>query len=461
MTRLRAMLSVLGVAIGAACVAYWTPACDDSIDDKKPLPPLPIVPEGAIPRLLSAAPLPEAEHSLIAKPVIAADREHRVVVAQDGLSGLSLLIGWRAGDDNRWSAWQTLEKWPAEAHFVGDPWIQTDRRGRFFLVHTCLDGGILAIRRSTDFAATWSAAREIAKLADRPVVGISPSGKHLVIAASMVEVRNNTPNKAINLPLHDPQREETLAASTRNFAGVFVSPDHGRNWKRISGPLAETHAVPFSVICDDEGRIAGGWIAAKGYARFNVPAASRSVVCSTTDHGETWTETELVANLQPDRMHPFTGERFPVLALDSAGIVHCAYVEALAKALFVTQSDNWSRWKKALLLSSQTAEEIRMPAIAALGPMVHVTWMERRDGHWQMWYRGSRNHGETWSEALMVSPPHASATLIDEVGFDQPLDDDQSCIADDGAGTVFVVWTVLRSGRAGAGRIWLATVKWQ
>lgn len=457
MSRARATFSVIGVILLCIAITAYNESNDDSREDVLPLPSPPTVPEGATPQFWSSTPLPEAEWSIVAKPVIAADREHLVVVAQNAQGELSRLIAWRSGNRSTSSDWQPLENWPAKARFNGDPWMQTDGRGRFFLVHTTLDGGTLAVRRSNDFAENWSTPQEVAQRADRPVLGISPSGKHLVIAASMVEDRENAPK--IVLRGDDPQLQEKLAALTRHFAGIFVSQDRGRTWKRAPGPLPETHAIPFSVVCDDEGRIASAWIAARGIARFNAPRNSRSIVCATRDGGKKWTETELVADLQPDRMHPFNGERFPVLALGPTGVVHVAYVETLAKALWVRSSENWEQWKTPIRLSSDSAEEIRMPAIATSGAMVHVTWMERRNGRWQTWYRGSRNHGKAWSERLLLSPQNESSTLIDELGFDAPADDDQSCITDDGAGTVYVVWTVW--GRNASSRIWLASIKWQ
>jgi hypothetical protein len=458
MRRLRTTMSAIGAVLLCAAIAiYWHTADDDPVADGTPLPEPPVVPENAVPLCVSSAPLPAAEGTYEAKPVVAADREHRIVVAQDLLADDWRLVQWHSAAGQRWAAPRTLENPPTASRFVGDPWVETDRRGRFYLVDTFLSG--LVFWRSTDFGRTWKLPLTIAQRADRPVMGASRDGKHLVIAASLGEgtgVVTTTP-----LDANDPQFAAKIAASTRFSTGVFWSQDQGRNWRRLPGPLKGWHAIPFSVIIDDEGRIASSWIAAQGEQRN-----SRSVVCSTTDHGQSWSETELVRDLQPDRNHPFNGERFPVLALSSTGTLHVAYVESLAKGLAVRQSDDWNRWANSRRLSDEAvpegpAEEVRMPAIAALGPMVHVSWIERRNGRWQMYYRGSRDRGQSWSKRLRLSVPHASSTLIDQQGFRLTSDDDQTCVADDGAGTVHVVWAVRGAGPSVPSRIWHARIKWQ
>ncbi len=79
--------------------------------------------------------------------------------------------------------------------------------------------------------------------------------------------------------------------------------------------------------------------------------------------------------------------------------------------------------------------------------MVHLIWMERQNGCWQTYYRGSKDHGRSWSEPLRVSTPHAGIELVKDAGFDRVSDDDRSSITDDGTGTAHAVWSVL-SGSA-------------
>ena len=186
----RTVSVIVAVLLCTAIITYWNWADGDSVKDGDPPTPAPTVPQTATPSLVSSSPLPVAERSS-AKPVIAADRAHRIVVAQDvvGFPFESRLVQWRSDNGFRWSDPLPLKDWPPESHVLFDPWIETDRRGRYYLVHGSLfgDGGSLVFRRSTDSAQTWSFLKEVAKGADRPVLGISPSGKHLVIAASLAE----------------------------------------------------------------------------------------------------------------------------------------------------------------------------------------------------------------------------------------------------------------------------------
>jgi hypothetical protein len=77
-------VSVFGaVLLGAVIVIFRNSAGDKSVDDGKPLPNPALVPEDASPLLVSSSPLPATDRQYVAKPVIAADHEHRTVVAQD------------------------------------------------------------------------------------------------------------------------------------------------------------------------------------------------------------------------------------------------------------------------------------------------------------------------------------------------------------------------------------------
>jgi hypothetical protein len=250
----------------------------------------------------------------------------------------------------------------------------------------------------------------------------------------------------------DPQLAAKLAAAVRFFSGVFVSADRGGNWEQLPGPLGDTHAIPFSAVVDDAGRVAVSLVAEGG--------GSWSFVCTTADRGRTWSEFELVAGLQPDRPHPFNGERFPVLAAGGDGSLHAAYVGAGAKGLFVRTSRDWKAWADPVRLTEGDVAEVRMPAVAARGPLVHVTWLERRGGRWQAYYRGSRDGGRSWSDKVLLSVPHAGSQLVGDDGFDRVSDDDQTSVTDDGSGTAHAVW-VVRGRRPGAGVVWHAVVRWQ
>ncbi len=427
--------------------------CRQPTEDLSPLPASRPLAEHARPILVDSGPLPETGDQP-AKPVVVADHEHRVqVIAMDVRELEARLTFWKSSDGGRsWQAPIALENWPTNSRFMADPWLQADRRGRVYLVHTAVAGMPLVLRTSTDAGRSWSNLRKIADHADRPVLGISPNGRQLVIAASMSERTAEYPTEPLDG--NDPLLKTKIKAAFRHHIGIYTSEDSGRSWTRRPEPLGSRHAIAFSVVIDDTGRIAcSGVVEGQG---------ARSVVCMTTDHGETWRETELAGNLQPDRDHPFNGERFPVLALDGAGGLHTAFVGALGKELFVRRNEAWQQWQTAVKLSSDEVEAVRMPAIAAWGPMVHVIWMQRQSGRWQTYYRGSRDSGRNWSEKLLLSLPNANSELVNHTGFERVSDDDQSSITDDGTGSAHAVWSVISSNTSNTpDRVWHAKIEWR
>jgi len=363
------------------------------------------------------------------------------------------LVQWATKDGGRaWRGPIALDDRAAAPGLIGDPWLQTDRRGRFFLVHADLPGGRLTFQRLVEPSSSWSEPGIVAGRADRPVLGISPDGKRLAIAASISAPTADYPRTPLDG--NDPQLRAKLAAAFRFDLGVYQSDDRGRSWAKLIPPPARAHAIPFSVVIDDAGRLACSCVVEGG--------GSRSVVFSTSDRGGVWTEEELVPSLQPDRDHPFNGERFPVLAQDGLAALHAAYVGGLGRGLYVRRCGDGRGWGEPALLSSNPPAEARMPAIDAKGSMVHVSWMERAGGRWRVLYRGSRDHGRNWSDPIVLSVPSPDSPLVDEEGFEGLTDDDQSCVVDDGTGTAHIVWSVVSPRPAeGPGKVWRAKVAWR
>jgi hypothetical protein len=440
----------LGVVGGVAGVCWWL-----NLDEpaEPPLSPPLLVPVDARPGLVSAAVLPAARGGAYAKPVVAADAEGRTVVAQELGAGVSSrIVQWRNEGGRGWSEGVGLVNSPADESFVGDPWLTTDRRQRFCLVHIGLNSGTLMLRRSTDGAKSWLPPQRLTEGADRPVIGSSPDGRRLVIAAGLA--RRKGPQETLRGD--DPQLREKVEAAVSYSAGVFVSRNRGRSWEQLPAPLGEAHSIPFSAAIDDGGRIVGAWISRPRGA----DARTRSVVCSISDGGRSWIETELVADLQSDRKHPFNGARFPVAAVSARGVAHVAYVDSLGTELCSRRRVNGESWASAVRHSSEAAEEVRLPAIGTWGTMVHLTWMERRADRWQLHYRGSRDDGETWSERLVIADPETRSAAVDGQGCFLSSDDDQTSIVDDGAGSVHIVWSARPSGSAPP-QIRYAIVRWR
>jgi hypothetical protein len=141
--------------------------------------------------------------------------------------------------------------------------------------------------------------------------------------------------------------------------------------------------------------------------------------------------------------------------------LQAVYVQPGGTALFTKFSQDWMSWSDPIRLSADGLSEVRLPAIAAAGDMVHATWMERVGDRYQIRYRGSKDAGANWSAPLTLSPSREDSAHVDAPGFEIVSDDDQTALADDGAGTAHAVWAVSAKSPAGGHTIWHAEVQWQ
>ena len=433
------LLWIGGLLVLVILASIWRQAFHDPfiVSLAEPLP-YPGVLKSGSPVLVRSNQLPSAPGFQSPKPVIAADRNGTVVVLAHGIVNHPLasdILAWRSIDrGDTWLPPKNLTSRSTAGDFRFDPWIETDRRGHYYSVYCSRSDGLTIFRRSADSGVSWSQELPIRWVhGDRPVLGISPNGRRIVIAASMSEPIVGTPatpldGSALNL-------RELLRARFRRYSGVFLSNDFGKSWQRLQPPFGENiQAIPFSVVIDNERQIAAAWIV-EG-------EDSTSRISVTDDQGRTWHNTLLVESLQSDRPHPFNGERFPVIAQDDSGVLHTAFISAKAEKLLTRYSSDGRTWSDATQHSQGTAEEVRMAAIDAIGPMVHVMWMERRDRTWQVYYRGSFDHGKTWIDSICLSNSMQleNGTTVD--GFQIYGDDDQSCLRDDGQGRVHAVWSL-------------------
>ena len=402
-----------------------------------PIAPYRVPDQNEQPALVQAAELPPLDGFESPKPVVSADGQGNVVVVayavQEKLLAIDI-VAWRSIDRGKtWEQPENITRMAAQGEVNFDPWLDTDGRGHYYIVHGLRSDGHPLIRRSKDAGKTWSDPLPIPwKHCDRPVLGVSPNGKQLVVAAAMSEPVANAPK---TLDGNDPDLAAKVRASILHSSGVFLSGDHGNSWERMPDPFGhDQHAIPFSVVIDDRDRVAASWIIEGN--------GSWSAVSVSQDRGRTWSITTLVDSLQPDRPHPFNGERYPVLDIDGSNELHVAYVTSGATGLMVQRSRNWKSWENSVSLSNKAAEEVRLAAIDACGPMVHVMWMERIGKTWQAYYRGSSNHGVAWSAPCCLSE---SFVLLDSSvsnGFQIYGDDDQSSLRDDGLGRIHAVWCV-------------------
>lgn len=136
------------------------------------------------------------------------------------------------------------------------------------------------------------------------------------------------------------------------------------------------------------------------------------------------------------------------------------YVEAGGKAISFRTSLNWHEWSTPIQLSPSGLEEVRFPAIAASGNVVHAIWMELAGAKYHMRYRGSADGGAVWSTPLTLSRPHAASKLITAEGFNIVSDDDQTCVTDDGRGTAHAVWAVGGGKGSTEYEVWHSVINW-
>ncbi len=411
-------------------------------------PPTPTVPHDAQPVHVHTIQLPPLPGFRSPKPVVAADPTGNVAVVAYGIpndSG-SDILAWHSCDrGSSWAMPANLTGQASAGEVSFDPWLVTDRRGRFYCIHSRTSDGRPRLWRSRDGGLTWSETPPIESgWCDRPVVAISSDGRRIAVAVSLSEKTDQFPMGPLNGD--DPDLRAKMEAATRQSGGIFLSEDYGNSWKQLASPFDDEHAIPFAAALDDSGRIAATWIVAGD--------GSRSVITVSDRQGQRWVETPLVKAVQADREHPFNGERFPVLALDGRSSLHVAYVSAGATALMMRQSCDWRTWNDARPLSSDSAEEVRMAALNACGGMVHVTWMERVGASWHTYYCGSRDYGVTWSDAQCLSAEVSLPDGTTAKGFQINSDDDQSSVFDDGTGRAHAVW-----GMRG-GRVAHAIVEW-
>ena len=440
-----AVIVLIVAAIAALLLWHRPPPWFDAIP---PASPYSSPHRDSEPSVMETCTLPSLANYTPSKPVVAADEAHVVVVAQGMVNDplRSDMLVWRSSDGGEtWNRPDNVAPQARGGEFYFDPWLETDGHGHFYFVYGLSSDKRPMIRRSKDAAQTWSDALPINwKGCDRPVLAISPNGRRLAVAACMGEKSGTHPSRrsgSSNLNL-----EEKYRAAFRYYAGVFVSRDHGSKWEKWPSPFDNEQAIPFAIVIDDVERVAASWIIAG--------EGSRSVVSVSENRGRSWATILMAESLQPDRAHPFNGERFPVMALDEQSNLHVAYVATRGTEVIVRRSADWRSWGSAASLSSDAAEEVRMAAIDACGPMVHVTWMERFGASWHAYYRGSRDYGETWSKPCCLSKAIVLLDSSPSGGFQISSDDDQSSVRDDGLGRVHAVWSTRGGG------VMHAIVKW-
>jgi hypothetical protein len=188
------------------------------------------------------------------------------------------------------------------------------------------------------------------------------------------------------------------------------------------------------------------------------------VVSTTKDAGKTWKDSYL-------ETYPHSQIREEVnwlgaspgmaLALDGSGAAHAVYCYPARNKkdyrLLYRRSTDLETWSDPVSLSSGDADNCRgFPAITAAGDRVHVTWMERSGGLFNVWYRGSIDRGKHWSKPIRLSRPERPTELLTAEGFKEPGGHYMG-LAEDGRGTAHAAWGVGQGNSSG--EIWHCAIR--
>jgi dipeptidyl aminopeptidase/acylaminoacyl peptidase len=381
------------------------------------------------------------------EPSVAAHPGGRVLVAAMDYSGnkpndsRASLIAWRSGD--RGATWSEPRSIGNERDQRADVWLQADPRGGFLAAYLQAQGRAEAglpckavFQRSEDGGETWKEARVLGRDADRTVLAMSPSGRHLAVAF----VKGG-------------------------LAVVLRSEDRGEHWQKVPRGVVDRTRAMSGLGVNDDGAIAAAWTVESAIRGLDDrPHWVRKLVVTTTkDDGGTWKDVQLGSYTDSQVGGPFGGDGEGLaLALDGSGVAHAVHCYPAGHKkdyrLLYRRSTDLQTWSDPVPLSSGDVDDVRgFPAIAAASSRVHVTWMEQSGGIVNVWYRGSIDGGLHWSKPLRLSRPEQPTDLLTAAGFKSPGGHYMS-IAEDGRGTSHAAWGVVAAGQPG-GEIWHCAVR--
>jgi hypothetical protein len=352
----------------------------------------------------------------------------------------------------------------------------------------------MALQRSTDRGATWSAAT--------PLCACKGSWQY----DPVIEVVPNT--------------GAVYAAYLNGFNTVFMkSTDHGLTW---SAPVATYGNVSWTdkpvLTTSPDGRDV--------YISFNGPTGGDAWIAQSHDFGATWTQTKVVdsdryyfafdADVLPNGTVVFaessisytgpggapegdvrhvvltSGDRgaswrqvlvdtgpvgepcvsdgcgadfyigHEAVSADDNGRLVYVYDQAATaggpqRIYARTSSDAGATWSAPVALSA-AGENATTPAIEQVGIGDARAWYMQTGNHdalgtWNVWYRSSTDGGQTWSSPVRLSDATSGAGYKDAAGFDEVYGDyGEICITD--SGKAIAIWGEGFSW-TGPGGVWL------
>lgn len=276
--------------------------------------------------------------------------------------------------------------------------LATSSNGAVFA--TYMQSYKISFTKSVNHAVTWTPAITVsgASWADKPWIGVSPSGNDVYIAYSshgnLFTVASHNGGTSFSAPLQITNESNIYyysngATVLNNGTAVFAAseyPENGNNSK-IAG------AVPI-------------------------------VTFRTADGGTSWTRT-VVDTLQTGATYATSS--VTTVASDGTNLLlvysGSLTVGANGKVFVRRSTDSGVTWSaRTEMTTSAGGADATSAAAAGKAGLFVITWMDNRGGGWNVWERESAD-GVSWSADTKVSDATSGASYKTTAGFGMPYGD--------------------------------------
>jgi hypothetical protein len=290
-----------------------------------------------------------------------------------------------------------------------------------------LDGKDTVVQRSDDFGETWSSA--VAVNVDIQASWTDKVG--LAVQESDVYVSFSNGQKYFVSASHDGGQTFTPVQINRRTSDT--------GWTLTSGGAV-----------DSQGNVYFSWVGV--HKSGNASGPQDVFLTKSTDRGRTWSYIFLARDLPPGPGcaefacgWDFWGPQM-VVAVDAADGVYVAYNAGLVDEgppylWFQASTDGGATWtpRKVVHTDGLSSAFHLFPAIAGGGAgEVHVSWMDNREGRFNVYYRASSNAGSTFSTEAIVNR-NLGFKYQSNAGFEFTYGDYYG-IAVDTVGSVHLAW---------------------
>jgi hypothetical protein len=437
-------------------------------------------------RALLLIPLPLLTMLALGAGIVVMPRGAMAAIITQSPSGFTpqVRLGFKAGDD-----WE--------------PAIAADRFGHIYALYKHYDvtgGGTcsqcdlhLLVQRSSDGGQTWTAPRAIApvatdgqfdsQIAVDPVDGRTVWASFLENSTSEIAVVKSTDFgetwSHLRIVSDRPPgldkdtlavRGDTVAIAYDDNLNTFasISHDSGAHWTTHEiFPGTDHFNLPLSAGggIDSLGNIFFSWESWDKAHSANGDGPVTMWVTKSTDGGAHWIRTVIDVSGAPppcaDCGFAFLSAQM-TLRIGSDDTVYLLWNGTVDQTNFAPERIFFSRSTDhgdtyaphRQVSDAPTGVEHCFPAIATGGAdgNVRIGWMDMRTGAWNLFYRSSRDGGETWTQVHQISQFVPGYDYITAKGFGLPYGDYFQMVVDN-EGDTQIAWGE-SSSYAGPGNIW-------